>query len=44
MMVSIGLIGLYLVYLDVKVQWKLIIENIEYFVSSLFAPKLHPTS
>ena len=39
---SIGLIGLYLVYLEVNVQGKWTMENIEYLASSLFAPKLHP--
>jgi hypothetical protein len=33
---------LYLVYPDVNVQEKQVIENIEYFVLSLFAPKPHP--
>ena len=41
MLMSIGLIGLYLVYLEVNVRGKWIIEDIEYFVSNLFAPKLH---
>ena len=41
MLMSIGLIGLFLVYLEVNVRGKWIIEDIEYFVSNLFAPKLH---